>query len=497
MKTFGKILFITTILVLSSISYSQSKVNVNNLVKYGDKWFKENDDKPYTGNVFKLDKNTGKKLLEGKYRDGLKHGKWNEWYKNGNKGIEGSFYQGIKNNNWTWWNEGGNIDSLVTFKNGLPVKKTFIEYFDNNNEKRKSNYVNNKLDGLFTEWYEDGNLLKEGNYKDGSMIGTWKVFDIKGSLYEGEIISLEEMRNLFQQDGSVSRDGNFFVILPDEVIGNMIIKDGIPFGDQVQLFSNGVIKNFQNKEGGSEYYKDGQIKEKFIYRDKNERTFDILIKYYSSGGMKENTKYLYDDNKLIGIDDIEYYENGQMIHKGRSLLIDKTFVRDGLWTQWYDNGKKEYEGSYLNGLKHGLWTWYENGQKVSEGTYKNDEKDGLWTQWYENGQKKEETIYTRQENKLTYKEVSTEWDRKGKKKEITTYLRYNNGDVKSFETLKYYGNGYVVSGNYIKGEGRYYLMTGNWIIKDGEKGPLVQKINCDECDCVLSVDRNQPSIKCR
>ena len=153
MKTFGKILFITTILVLSSISYSQSKVNVNNLVKYGDKWFKENDDKPYTGNVFKLDKNTGKKLLEGKYRDGLKHGKWNEWYKNGNKGIEGSFYQGIKNNNWTWWNEGGNIDSLVTFKNGLPVKKTFIEYFDNNNEKRKSNYVNNKLDGLFTEWY--------------------------------------------------------------------------------------------------------------------------------------------------------------------------------------------------------------------------------------------------------------------------------------------------------------------------------------------------------
>ena len=66
-----------------------------------------------------------------------------------------------------------------------------------------------------------------------------------------------------------------------------------------------------------------------------------------------------------------------------------------------------------------------------------------------------------------------------------------------FETLKYYGNGYVVSGNYIKGEGRYYIMTGNWIIKDGEKGPLVQKINCDECDCVLSVDRNQPSIKCR
>jgi len=45
-------------------------------------------------------------------------------------------------------------------------------------------------------------------------------------------------------------------------------------------------------------------------------------------------------------------------------------------------------------IKDGLHTeWYENGQKKEEGTYKNGEKDGLWTEWYENGQKGREEIY--------------------------------------------------------------------------------------------------------
>tara|TARA_B100001245_G_C22625114_1_gene308199 strand:+ start:9 stop:590 length:582 start_codon:yes stop_codon:yes gene_type:complete len=57
-------------------------------------------------------------------------------------------------------------------------------------------------------------------------------------------------------------------------------------------------------------------------------------------------------------------------------------------------GEKDFEGSYKDGQKDGLWTvWYENGQKKSEGTYKNGEADGLVTWWYENGQKKSENNF--------------------------------------------------------------------------------------------------------
>ena len=89
------LLSITTILVLSSISYSQSKVNVNNLVHYGDKWFKENDDTPFSGIVFDMSKETGNKILESKYIQGIPHGKYSEWYNNGEKKVDGTYKSGM------------------------------------------------------------------------------------------------------------------------------------------------------------------------------------------------------------------------------------------------------------------------------------------------------------------------------------------------------------------------------------------------------------------
>ena len=79
---------------MTSVSFSQSKVNINNLSDYGGKMFKENDDKPYTGLVFDLYRTTGNKSLEGRYKDGLRNGKW------------------------SWWNEDNKMDSSGTYKDG-------------------------------------------------------------------------------------------------------------------------------------------------------------------------------------------------------------------------------------------------------------------------------------------------------------------------------------------------------------------------------------------
>ena len=83
-------------------------------------------------------------------------------------------------------------------------------------------------------------------------------------------------------------------------------------------------------------------------------------------------------------------------------------------------GKKEFEGSYKEGKKDGLWTnWYENGQKSSEITYKNGKqyiirtykdgkREGFWTWWYANGQKFYEDVY--KDGELI---ESKKWDRDG------------------------------------------------------------------------------------
>ena len=66
--------FITSIVFIISLSFSQTKMNINNLVEHGGKMYKPNEYKPYSGKVFDLYKGNGNKKLEGTYKNGKK--KW-------------------------------------------------------------------------------------------------------------------------------------------------------------------------------------------------------------------------------------------------------------------------------------------------------------------------------------------------------------------------------------------------------------------------------------
>ena len=154
------LLIITSILFFTSLLYPQSKVNVNNLVQYGDKWFKENDDKPYTGIVFEMSKETGNRILESKYVIGLLHGKHVEWYNDGNKKLEGQYKNGLMNGKWIWWYENGNVKSEGSYENGngeIIVRELGIPL--------------NGTVGKWTFWYENGQKKVEVNLKNGEPDG--------------------------------------------------------------------------------------------------------------------------------------------------------------------------------------------------------------------------------------------------------------------------------------------------------------------------------------
>ena len=67
--------------------------------------------------------------------------------------------------------------------------------------------------------------------------------------------------------------------------------------------------------------------------------------------------------------------------------MKKEHPKNGLHTEYFENGQKCREGYYKDDKQVGKWTmWYESGQKESEANYKNGQKDGKWTEWDENGQ---------------------------------------------------------------------------------------------------------------
>jgi antitoxin component YwqK of YwqJK toxin-antitoxin module len=129
------LLLITSFLIITSTVFPQSTVNINSLQEYGEKAFKVDDEKPYTGRVFDLYKSTGEKKLEGYYKNGLKNGKWK------------------------WWSEDGKMNSSGTYKIG-------------------------NQDGGWTYWYESGQKKEEGTYKDGNQDGGWTYYTdfVNGSM---------------------------------------------------------------------------------------------------------------------------------------------------------------------------------------------------------------------------------------------------------------------------------------------------------------------------
>jgi len=251
MKT--KILFITSLVLITSVSFSQSKVNINNLVQYGDKMFEENDDKSYTGIVFDLDKSTGNKVMEGRYKDGLEDGKWILWYKDGQKNIEKTYKNGKEEGQFTRWYKNGNLE---------------VEGFR----------INDTWDGEFTEWYENGNKKEEGTweltkYDDGYNIGYYNQKIGKWtSWYKNGEKKLEETYKNGKEEGQLTRwyeNGNL------EVEG-LRINDTWD-GEFTEWYENGDVKEETIFENGRiveqlthfiDYYSNGQIKEKGILKNK-------------------------------------------------------------------------------------------------------------------------------------------------------------------------------------------------------------------------------------
>ena len=112
-----------------------------------------------------------------------------------------------------------------------------------------------------------------------------------------------------------------------------------------------------------------------------------VFSLYVSG--KKEFEGSYTDGIMWSKTEWDWYENEQ---KKREKTY-KNGKLNGLYTEWYENGQKEYESNWKDGKVNGLSIgWYKNGQKEYESNWKDGKEDGVFTNWYPNGQKKwEET----------------------------------------------------------------------------------------------------------
>jgi antitoxin component YwqK of YwqJK toxin-antitoxin module len=227
------------ILLLVSSLYPQVNIDIDKLLERGGLLYAPNKEKPFTGSVFDLFDN-GQYKLKGRYRSGLKHGKWTWWnyngekrkeviwqngkeistkeweyFKNGLKSNERKYKDGEKDGKWIKWYANGQKESEENYKVGV-IDDEWIEWYENGQKKIEKKYKNGEPNGDWTEWnidgqkeveaffkggnrdrswtwwYENGQIRQEVTYKDDEIIGVWTSWDEKGIIvWEGTIEEYE------------------------------------------------------------------------------------------------------------------------------------------------------------------------------------------------------------------------------------------------------------------------------------------------------------------
>ena len=83
---------------------------------------------------------------------------------------------------------------------------------------------------------------------------------------------------------------------------------------------------------------------------------------------------------------IETYYDEAKTKVNERYYVDKNYLRQGLYEQFYENGQLRRRCTYKDGKLNGLYkSFHENGKLEERFTFKNDELDGLYELFYENG----------------------------------------------------------------------------------------------------------------
>ena len=246
-----------------------------------EKDFRFKDGKP--DGILKTYHQNGKLLSEKEYKDGLEHG-FDRVYdiETGKPTRDVKYVNGLL--------ESGQTERIKSSQGDYDIK---------------SNYVNGKLDGAYTEIYVTGTVKTKGAYKAGKKDGRWETF---------------------KNDG-----------LPEKVV---TYRDDLRHGETITFYTDGSIDEIINYADDK---KDG-ISKAFFYPtgyQKNEFTF---VKGKREGPYKR----FHDNNSLheegIFANDTEiftksYFINGQL----EAIKERKERKPTGAWTfiEYYDsNGKK-------------------------------------------------------------------------------------------------------------------------------------------------------------
>ncbi|MCG8583186.1 MAG: hypothetical protein MI757_00550 [Pirellulales bacterium] len=264
----------------------------------------------------------GNMIVEGQYRDGLRHGVWNAWY----RAREAALFDQQPFRQFE-----GPFISQATFADGR-LDGAWTIYDRKQRKIAKWTYRGGLRHGVWQWWLPNGNKMQELTYVHGVADGTLKQFDGKG-----------------------------------KVVASIHIEDGRRFEQRSETFDNGKRRSST-----------GYLLARRIPTGKDVWSKLQLAPYKTEGDdIKHGVdRSWYSNGKPRQIAHYEQgVESGEFTwwNKAGQMLLEGKYVdgqRHGLWTWWHDNGKKSIEGYFEAGRPVDRWVYWSPEGKVLRETEK-------------------------------------------------------------------------------------------------------------------------------
>ncbi|MCA9547659.1 MAG: hypothetical protein KC613_24820 [Myxococcales bacterium] len=125
----------------------------------------------------------GRQRRLGKFKDGLEEGRFVTWFETGQIESEGRFVGGRRDGLWVWWrpDKARQKHREATYVMGRPHGR-WTEWFIDGQTSLMCDYAEGKRHGPYRTWHRNGRVAERGEYWAGDKHLTWERFDERGDL---------------------------------------------------------------------------------------------------------------------------------------------------------------------------------------------------------------------------------------------------------------------------------------------------------------------------
>ena len=311
---------------------------------------------------------------------------YRKYDKNGNLFIYSYAIEG-KNTDKGYYSDGklAYIKELKIIKGQPPILHgRYIEYYKNGQIKVQGNNKDGKRDGEFKAFLRNGKSAGSVFYKDGKIIKSTLV----NSMKDNASFSLVTDINYNLNSHKIVTDEFPNGLLKQYFIYN---KNGLLDGESREYYEEGDIKSISHFKNDIpdgvfiSYYQNGNIENKYAYV--NGQANGECFSYYENGKLEE--RYFLKNGEIDG-EAFAYYPSGKL----RGKEVQKLGKREGESIIYHENGNIKQKSTFKNDKREGdLFIYFPSGKLRQTEKYINGKIEGEVIEYYESGTIKEKAYF--------------------------------------------------------------------------------------------------------